>query len=74
VKSLVIAVVAASALVALGATAQAGPTAVPKNSGAENRTEMLREVAAAKGGLKWIRGKLSHTHGPDVGVFVARKR
>jgi hypothetical protein len=62
VKTRVIAVAAASALLALGATAQAGPAAVPKSSGAENRTEMLREVAAAKGGLKWIQGKLSHTY------------
>ncbi len=59
-KTRVIAV-AASALVALGATAQAGPVAVPEEPGAEIRAERLRAVAAVKG-LKWIRGRFSHTY------------
>jgi len=59
-KTRVIAV-AASALVALGATAQAGPVAVPMEPGAEIRAERWRAVAAAKG-LKWIRGRFSHTY------------
>lgn len=53
--------VTASALVLLGATAQAGPATVTKRTGPETRAEKLREVAAAKG-LKWIRGRFSRTY------------